>query len=466
MAPRKCSFYADICTLGVLFLCVAIGLYFSIKNANELYGAGVYVPFILPNNTDNQEGSTDVISDTDTEDVRSREKTVTAISNVSTSNLFIEQLYARHGASVFSKFGTVVSTNDDGNYVVIAGDAPDRLAQIYQKDISNDDTTLIKVEKISKETPGLQLLDCAISGDGEFILVSLSDSRAILYTKPPLGGDGKWNVVGVPIDFKQPGVTTMPVAISNNGPIVSASIPNSEVYVYDNSIKLASTLSKPSNSTNFGQCMSMNSNGDRIAVSSDETVFMYGLNSDNEWDLYPSLLPVFNTSVFGTISSISLNGVGDRLCIGQSSYKDDEKGVSGRCLCYKIIKNTDGTRSHEAIMMEPLYGTHNNNTNINQYFGSNVDLAKDGNIIAVASSGTKTVHLYELKLNSTSTWLQIEPTVIKEVGNDLSNFGTSLSLSMDGSILYVGSPTGLEGTDMMYGTTYLYGTKQGDTASE
>jgi len=48
MAPRKCHFFADLLTLAVLFSFVVIGLYFSIKNANEKYGASVYVPFILP----------------------------------------------------------------------------------------------------------------------------------------------------------------------------------------------------------------------------------------------------------------------------------------------------------------------------------------------------------------------------------------------------------------------------------
>ena len=48
MAPRKCHFFADLCTLGVLFSFVVIGLYYSVKNANENYGAGVYVPYILP----------------------------------------------------------------------------------------------------------------------------------------------------------------------------------------------------------------------------------------------------------------------------------------------------------------------------------------------------------------------------------------------------------------------------------
>ena len=455
MAPRKCNFWIDLCTLGVLFSFVAIGLFFSIKNANELYGSGIHVPYILPNdNKENNNANTD--------------KTDSTESNLSTSALFIEQLYAKHGASSFNNFGSVVSTNDDGSYVVIAGNAPDRLAQIYRKDVSNDVTTLVKTgDRISKVTQGLLLLDCAISGDGEFILVSLVDSRAILYTKPPTVGDGKWIVVDASIDFMEPGMSSMPIAINNNGAIFSASLPNSKVYVYDTSLKLASTISKPSSSsTNFGSYIAMNSNGDRIAVSSDETIFTYGLNNDNNWDLYPSFMPIFDTNTFGNISSLSLNGVGDRLCIGQSTYKDNAKGISGRCLCYNIVMtNTNGIDSHEAIMMEPLYGTHNNNSSINQYFGSNVELAKDGNIIAITSSGTHTVHLYELKPNSTSTWLQIEPTEIKEVGNNDSSFGTSLSLSMDGSSLYVGSPTGQDGTDMMHGTTYVYGMKQGDSAN-
>jgi len=48
MAPRRCHFFADIFTLGILFSFVVIGLYVSVKNANENYGTGVYIPFILP----------------------------------------------------------------------------------------------------------------------------------------------------------------------------------------------------------------------------------------------------------------------------------------------------------------------------------------------------------------------------------------------------------------------------------
>jgi len=48
MAPRGCHFFADLFTLAVLFSFVVVGLYFSVKNANEKYGAGVHIPFILP----------------------------------------------------------------------------------------------------------------------------------------------------------------------------------------------------------------------------------------------------------------------------------------------------------------------------------------------------------------------------------------------------------------------------------
>jgi len=54
MARRKC-FFADLITLGILFSFVVIGLCFSVKNANELYGANINIPFLV--SSDNSHSS-------------------------------------------------------------------------------------------------------------------------------------------------------------------------------------------------------------------------------------------------------------------------------------------------------------------------------------------------------------------------------------------------------------------------
>ena len=89
--------------------------------------------------------------------------------------------------------------------------------------------------------------------------------------------------------------------------------------------------------------------------------------------------------------------------------------------------------SYSWVTNETLYGP-----NSDKRFGTSLDFNSDGTIMAVGaiyqnSTGADFVYQY-----SNETWSQLGSTINGEAGSDL--FGTSVALSLDGTILAVGAP--------------------------
>jgi len=375
-------------------------------------------------------------------------------------NLFLQEMYRKSGAESFSNFGKVLSTNDDGSKIAIVGNGNDRLLQIYAINNEENSTKVTDFEKIGvvgKSNSDLQVSDIALSGDGSYLVVSLSDSRFHLY-KPSSSGKQKWDLVDAPIFITDPSRSNIPVAISTNGKIITAAVLHSRVEIYQLSSdeklsQLGSSIELVIN--DFGNAIALSSDGFRIAIASEELTFLYEY-SDGDWNfMNPEPHPA------GNVSSVSLNADGDVLCVGQPNFAHGNN-ITGRCICYSIRNDIDAnitsyidaneTHYTTSIIGQPIYGNGHN-----EHLGSVVELSKDGNILAITSSGTNAVHVFQLSSDQ-NYWIQIEPT-LKEA------FNSSISLSMDGSNIFVGSPTG-DGINNTFGTTYLYGVQNADTASE
>merc|ERR1711862_662032 len=208
------------------------------------------------------------------------------------------------------------------------------------------------------------------------------------------------------------------------------------------------------NQDNFGKLIALNSDGFRIAIAADKVTYLYDY-INGVWTYMDLKLP--SQGVESDISSVSFNSAGDVLCIGQRNYPNEENVVAGRCVCYKIQTSSDGV--YTVVMIgQPLFGNEPS-----EHYGSVVELSKDGNILAITSLGLHDVlRLYYLSSSpdlQTHQWKQIEPN-IKPKDPSESSFGSSVSMSIDGSSIYVGSPTGV---DNYFGTTFVYGV---DTLNE
>jgi hypothetical protein len=185
-----------------------------------------------------------------------------------------------------------------------------------------------------------------------------------------------------------------------------------------------STLNGTERYKNFGNSISLSSQGNILAVGSPSTenVNIYEFVS-GAWTQKGSTLnrATGNTaSYFG--GSVSLSSDGLILAVG-APYANSDTGY------VEIYEFVSGAWTQKG---STLNGT------ANSYFGYSVSLSSDGLILAVgaqnANSGTGYVNIYEFV---SGEWTQKGSTLNGTAG---SYFGYSVSLSSDGLILAVGAP--------------------------
>lgn len=199
------------------------------------------------------------------------------------------------------------------------------------------------------------------------------------------------------------------------------------------------TLQGIETSSNFGNSVSLNSFGTRLAVGIPDgqrtggniygQVRIYDYSAGTWTQLGASLTGENkNLSKFG--SKIALSGNGNVLIVGAPETSKTINGSVltgvGQVFVYSIIGNT------VSLLGQTIYGVGGG-----QRFGLNVAVNSDGTIIAIASSGggnNGTVQVYTL--NGTS-WIQL--------GNDISGKNAlenanNISLSGDGTRIAIGAP--------------------------
>merc|ERR1719273_2798289 len=166
-----------------------------------------------------------------------------------------------------------------------------------------------------------------MSGDSNYIVVSLTDSRFHLYTLPLSSTTQVAAIVDAPVFITNPTTSNIPVAISNNGNIIAAAVPNSRVEIYQLSPeKKLVNIGTIRKENNFGKSISLSSNGFRLAITDEETVYLYEY-FNGFWDKMDIKQTMTESS---SISSISLNGEnGDILCIGQPNFSNEEQIIAG-----------------------------------------------------------------------------------------------------------------------------------------
>jgi hypothetical protein len=197
----------------------------------------------------------------------------------------------------------------------------------------------------------------------------------------------------------------------------------------------------------FGTSVSLSADGNTLAASAyGETsaeatkagaAYIY-VRSGTTWTQQArvqALTPVAS-SQFGYSVALSLDGntlaVGANLTVGSA---------------YVFVRS--GTTWSQQARMEALDGASNN------YFGNSVALTSDGNTLAVgaqmaANSGGSTAGSAYIFTRAGSTW---SPSQLRIQAFDAAQgdqFGASITLSADGSMVAVGSPSDASGTGSVY----------------
>jgi len=148
--------------------------------------------------------------------------------------------------------------------------------------------------------------------------------------------------------------------------------------------------------------------------------------------------------------SVSLSSDGSVLAIG-APYNDDVGNNAGHV---RIYENQSGTWTQ--------IGADINGEAANDKFGNSVSLSSDGSIVAIGAyqndgNGNSAGHvrIYE---NQSGTWTQIGADIDGEAADD--EFGKSVSLSSDGSVVAVGADNN-DGTGLFAGHVRIYENQSG-----
>merc|ERR1712194_284737 len=216
--------------------------------------------------------------------------------------------------------------------------------------------------------------------------------------------------------------------------IFAMSLPNINVLIHkysNNQWLLRSTIQKPDNNAdNFGNSISLSSNdGNRIIIGADysNNVFVYEYANYKYIDIFINQ-PLFDSeddnSKFG--HSVSINNNGNRIAIGSPNYNLYTGTLSsGRCNIYDIVERSFSEINYEWI----LIGQHLYCEKSNEHFGTIISLNNNGNIIAISSPGVNIIRVYEL---SNENWVQLGFN-FRENDDNNTNYGDAISLSLDGN---------------------------------
>ena len=262
----------------------------------------------------------------------------------------------------------------------------------------------------------------------------------------------QWIQVGQDIDGEAAGDRSgQSISINSDGSIIAIGAPENDdngymaghVRVYQNIdgswSQMGTDIHTVGAYSEFGRSVSISSDGLNVAIGAPWHSIPYNMwiglvhvfqYANGNWSQIGLTLEGQTAEDrFGWSVSLSLDG--SVLAIG-APYNDGNEYNSGHVRIYK--KNTNGfwTKIGSDIEGEAE----------EDLFGWSVSLSSDGSIVAIGAphhygngyhSGH--VHLYQ---NNNDIWTQIGTDIEAETPND--KFGTSVSLSSDGSIVAIGAP--------------------------
>jgi len=280
----------------------------------------------------------------------------------------------------------------------------------------------------------------SISGDGKSVAVGSFNERFLNVYKSDAGvWKSLGNIVAARESFDSEN-SKIDVSLSHDGTKVAVGIPRrNEAAVYmleeeNMKWKRVGPFIPSDDCTDFGSSVSISSDGEFVAIASPNSngkrgKVMVMTYEDYSWVMVGE--PIIGEAKGDMIGmSISLSDDGNVLAIGEEQHEMGNV-TTGHVHIYKK-KNTTGDYSWD------LYGDEINDTSgSGSEFGSSVDLSGDGTIVAIgapqASDGNGAVQVYKYA-EAEEKWLMIGD--ISGQMNEES--GRSVSISSNGSIVAIG----------------------------
>lgn len=252
------------------------------------------------------------------------------------------------------------------------------------------------------------------------------------------------------------------VDISSDGNVLAiisghVSSPNSTVQVYDMNRATDTWRQIGGNSlqNQTGSVVSLSKSGDMLAIGDPRI----GIGNDT----LPGKVRIFQLQGTGSLrwiqrgSDVDGVAVGDRFGSSVSLSNDGAivaVGAAGSLTMYAYNGSTDTyTQLGQRITAAP-------STALSYPVGSSVSLSGHGQVVAVGENGNNRVRVYEYR-SSTDMWTQLG----SEIGGYFY-FGTSVSLSSNGSILASGDPVQRPGSDGSAASAYVEVYAYNKTAKE
>lgn len=241
--------------------------------------------------------------------------------------------------------------------------------------------------------------------------------------------------------------------------------------VYENGLTandVTLTVNGETSSDTTGFSVAVNSIGDTIAIGEPgwENNFDYGRvrvfrKNNNVWSIIGNALGIRGESpnglAVGTACgySISLNKDGNILAVGEHDFANNLKYGRVRVFKYNQATNNFDLYGGDVNKTSPL-GI--NGQYPNTEIGHDVALNDDGNILIVGGPGNNSnqgiVRIYKYN-PGTDSWDQLGQDLEGVAQGD--NFGNSVAINSDGSIIAVGSPGWSKGSgEVDNGKVYVY----------
>ncbi|MFO8021412.1 MAG: T9SS type A sorting domain-containing protein [Perlabentimonas sp.] len=291
----------------------------------------------------------------------------------------------------------------------------------------------------------------ALTDDGMFMIIGApyNDGSGLNagHARVFQNSSGTWTQVGQNINGEGEGDNFgISVSISSDGSVIAVGARNNDdngasaghVRVYENQsgtwVQIGQDIDGEAAFDRSGASISLSSNGTVIAVGAhgnDDAadnaghVRVYENQSGTWTQIGQDIDGEAENDGFG--ESVSLSSDGSVVAIG-GSYNDNSFLDAGHV---KVYENQSGTWTQ---IGQDIEGAAEE-----EYFGASVSLSSDGSILVAGAIGKNnysgSVRIYE---NQSGTWTQIGQD-IDGVG-DYAEFGGSVSLSSDGSIVAIGAP--------------------------
>jgi hypothetical protein len=224
--------------------------------------------------------------------------------------------------------------------------------------------------------------------------------------------------------------------------------------------KLGNTIIGEADGDQFGTFISLSSNGTVIAIGSPNnsdnglssgSVRVYDLNqSQTQWIIRGGDIDgEANYNYSG--ASLSLSSDGNVVAIGATGYTDVNGTVSGHIRVYKWDLTTTPPSWQKL-------GNDIDVQNESSLFSTSVSLSSDGTIIAIGvpNSGdepTSTGKVSIYYLNGTQ-WARLGNDIVGE--NSIAPYGTTVSLSSDGTVVAIGNPFNDNSNGVRTGQVSIY----------